>query len=166
MIVSIIVAMDEKQGIGFQNRLPWKLSADLKRFKSLTMHHHVIMGRKTFESIGRLLPGRKMIVISRNPNYQTAGCLVFHSLDEAIDFAKNEGEEEAFIIGGESVYKAALPLADRIYLTRVQAVTQADAYFPKIDENEWREVYRTSHPADQKNEYPTTFSILQHIERN
>jgi dihydrofolate reductase len=160
LIVSVIVAMDENRGIGFQNRLPWRLSSDLKRFKSLTLDHHVIMGRKTFESIGKLLPGRKMIVISRTHGYQAPGCYVAHSLDEAINFAKNEGEEEAFMIGGAAIYKAVLPFTDRLYLTLVHASTTVDAFFPEVDEGEWNEVQRIDFPADEKNQYPTTYQIL------
>jgi dihydrofolate reductase len=102
MILSVIVAMDENGGIGYKNRLPWRLSTDLVRFKNITMNHHVIMGRKTYESIGRVLPGRTMIVISRNERFEAEGCLVAHSLEGAIHFAINEGEDEVFVIGGAS----------------------------------------------------------------
>ncbi len=166
MIVSIIVAMDENRGIGFRNRLPWRLSSDLIRFKNLTMNHHVIMGRKTFESINKLLPGRTMIVITRNDQYQAPGCLVAHSLDNAIDLAENRGEEEAFVIGGEAVYKTVLPLAQRLYLTLVHVITTADAFFPDLDEKEWIEVQRVDLPADEKNQYPTTFRILNRVAKS
>lgn len=160
MILSIIVAMDEKRGIGYQNQLPWRLSADLVRFKMLTMHHHVIMGRKTFESIGRILPGRTMIVISRNHVYEAPGCLVAHSLDGAINLAEKDGEDEAFVIGGATVYEAALLRADRLCLTQVHAVTEADAFFPEINDGDWIESQRIDLPADEKNEYSTTFRVL------
>ncbi len=160
MIVSIIVALDENRGIGFQNGLSWKLSSDLKRFKILTMNHHVIMGRKTFESIGKLLPGRSMIVISRDHGYQAPGCFLAHSLDKAIGFAKKEGEEEAFIIGGATLFTQVLPLVDRLYLTMVHASTTADAFFPEMNELEWVETWREEISADEKNQYPTTFRIL------
>lgn len=164
MIVSIIVAMDEKRGIGYRNRLPWRISSDLTRFKKLTMEHHVIMGRKTFESIGKILPGRTMIVITRNDRYKASGCLVAHSLDEALQIAKNNGDDEAFIIGGAAVYKAALPLANRIYLTRVHAETPTDTFFPEINESVWHEIQQSNHPVDTKNQYPTTFSVLNRID--
>lgn len=163
MILSIIVAMDEKRGIGYKNQLPWRLSSDLIRFKSLTMHHHVIMGRKTYESIGRKLPGRTMIVISRNADYQAEGCFVAHSLDGAINFAKNEGEDEAFLIGGATIYNTALPRVDRLYLTLVHTETTADTFFPELDEAEWIEAQRIDLRADEKNEYSTTFRILNRI---
>lgn len=160
MILSIIVAMDEKRGIGFQNRLPWRLSSDLMRFKKLTMNHHVIMGRKTYESIGKLLPGRTMIVITHQGGFQAQGCFVAHSLNAAINFAKNEGEDEAFVVGGATIYKAALPLAKRLYLTLVHASITADAFFPELDEGEWIEFQHIDFPADEKNQYPTTYQIL------
>lgn len=161
MIVSIIVAMDEKGGIGIRNRLPWKLSEDLKRFKQLTMGHHIIMGRKTFESIGKPLPGRHTIIISRNPFYEANDCFVLPSLEEAIRTAKIGGDNEAMICGGTSVYAAALPLADRIYLTRVHTILPADVFFPSFDDNAWKIISASNVEADEKNEYSTTFQILE-----
>lgn len=152
--------MDEKRGIGYKNRLPWYLSSDLKRFKKLTMNHHVIMGRKTFESIGKVLPGRTMIIISRNKSFEAEGCLVAHSLEGAIALAQKEGEDEAFVIGGATIYRMALPRADRLYLTQVHAATKADVFFPEWDEGEWVEAQRIELPVDEKNQYPTTFRIL------
>ena len=152
--------MDENRGIGWENRLPWRLSTDLKRFKSLTMGHHMIMGRKTFESIGRLLPGRTMIVISRSPDFRPEGCFVFSSLPGALDFAMQRGEREAFIIGGSQVFSEALPLADRIYLTRVHGVAPADVFFPAFDVDEWVIKDTSAHPAGPVDEYPHTFFIL------
>lgn len=166
MIISIIVAMDEKRGIGFRNRLPWHLSADLVRFKKLTMKHTVIMGRKTYESIGKILPGRTMVVITRSENYHAASVFVVHSLAEAITVAKNHGDEEAFIIGGEAIFKMALPIAQRIYLTNVHTVIEADVFFPQFDESEWIVDQCIDVPADEKNQYPSTFSILNRIKKN
>lgn len=160
MITSIIVAMDEQRGIGIEGRLPWHLSADLKRFKRLTMGHHLIMGRKTYESIGRPLPGRVMIVITRNPHYKAEGCLIAASLKAALAIAEQRGETDAFIAGGGQVFSQALPLADRIYLTLVHAVTQADVFFPEFDEGDWAVVETIYHLADEKNQFPTTYSIL------
>ena len=161
MIISLLVAMDEQRGIGVDGRLPWHLSDDLKRFKALTMGHHLIMGRKTWESIGRPLPGRITIVVTRNPHYVAEGCLVAHSLEEALALAQAGGEEEAFIIGGGEVFVQALPLADRIYLTRVHTVSEVDVTFPEFDPEDWTAVESAEHPADGKNDFPTTFQVLE-----
>jgi dihydrofolate reductase len=160
MLISIIVAMDEQRGIGKEGYLPWHLSADLKRFKHLTMGHHLIMGRKTYESIGRPLPGRTMIVITRNRRYAAEGCLIAASLKAALAIAEQRGETEAFIAGGGQVFSQALAIADRIYLTQVHAVTEADVFFPEFDAAAW-DVFESSHyPADEKNHFPSTFSLL------
>ncbi len=160
MIVSLIAAMDNRRGIGIENRLPWRLSADLKRFRELTMGHHIFVGRKTFESIGKPLPGRQMIVITRDREFLADGCAVCHSLPEALDFARLRGEEEVFIIGGAQIYEQALPLADRLYLTLVDAEIVADTFFPMFDAQDWNERERLAHPADEKNQFPFTFSLL------
>ncbi|HWQ31842.1 MAG TPA: dihydrofolate reductase [Blastocatellia bacterium] len=160
MIVSLIVAMDERRGIGFEGRLPWRLSADLKRFKALTMGHHLIAGRKTYESIGRPLPGRTMIIVTRDPDYQAEGCLIAHSVDEALALARARGETEAFIIGGAEIYAQTLERADRLYLTQVHAITDADVFFPAFDESAWREQEVSPHEAGEKNQYPSTFKLL------
>ncbi|MEW6716331.1 MAG: dihydrofolate reductase [Chloroflexota bacterium] len=160
LIVSILVAMSENRGIGVNNRLPWRLPADMKRFRRLTMGHHLIMGRKTFESIGKPLPGRQMIVITRNTRYRPNGCQIAHSLDQALALAENRGETEVFIIGGADMFSQALEVAERIYLTRVHAFVDADIFFPKFDEDNW--VVRASeyHPADEHNEYAFTSQVL------
>jgi dihydrofolate reductase len=152
--------MDEKGGIGVHNRLPWHLSEDLKRFKSLTMGHHLIMGRKTFESIGQLLPGRDFIVLSRQEKIVCEGCHVVSSLDEALQLAKDRGEREVFIAGGGQVYAQALPLADRIYLTCVHTVESADTFFPKFDRLVWIEKFSTYQDADHNNAFAVTFKLL------
>src|SRR5499426_1224906 len=126
VIVSIIAAMDRKRGIGVDNKLPWKLSADLKRFRDLTMDHHIIVGRKTFESIGRPLPGRQTIIVTRDRNYRWEGCLVVHSVEEAISLAQSRGESEVFVCGGSEIYERSLPMAERIYLTLVDSDVVAD----------------------------------------
>ena len=160
MIVSIIAAMDNRRGIGIENRLPWRLSADLKRFRELTMGHHIIVGRKTFDSIGKPLPGRQMIVVTRDNEFQADGCDVCHSLPGALDFARSRGEEEVFIIGGAQIYEQALPLADRMYLTFVDAEIVADTFFPAFDPQDWSERERIPHPADEKNQFSFSFSLL------
>ena len=161
MIISIIVAMDEQRGIGKGGRLPWHLSADLKRFKRLTMGHHLIMGRKTYESIGRPLPGRTMIVITRNQRYTAEGCLIAASLKAALAIAEQSGETEAFIAGGGQVFAQALPFADRIYLTLVHAVTEADVFFPELEPKGWIEAEYSYHLADERNQFPSTFKVLE-----
>lgn len=160
MIVSIIVAMDEGRGIGIGNRLPWHLSTDLKRFKALTMGHHVILGRKTFESIGRPLPGRNMIIVTRQLDYHPVGYLVARSLEEALELAAARGEEEAFVIGGGEIFAEALKIADKLYLTLVHTRASADTFFPRLDPQEWEETVVSYHPADTRNDHPSTFSIL------
>jgi dihydrofolate reductase len=160
LIVSLIAAMDERRGIGIANRLPWRLPADLRRFKALTMGHHLIMGRKTYESISRPLPGRTTIVVTRNPAYQAEGCLVAHSLEEALEIARSRGENEAFIIGGSQIFSQAIGIADRIYLTRVHAIEEADVFFPEYPEGDWDIIETSHHPADEKNEHPFTFIVL------
>ncbi|MGE5222215.1 MAG: dihydrofolate reductase [Omnitrophica WOR_2 bacterium] len=161
MIVSLLVAMDEKGGIGLKGRLPWHLSADLKRFKQLTMGHAILMGRKTYESIGRNLPGRISIVITRNHGYAAEDALVAHSIPEALEIARQRGESEAFIIGGGDIFNQSLSLADRIYLTRVHTATEADTFFPSLVSQEWQEERVSSQEADERNDYPSTFSILE-----
>jgi dihydrofolate reductase len=160
MIVSLIVAMDETRGIGKDGGLPWRLSSDLKRFKQITMGHHIIAGRKTYESIGGPLPGRQMIVVTRNQDYRAEGNSVVHSLAEAIELAGSRGETEAIIVGGAEIYREALTLADRIYLTQIDATVAADTYFPEWDSSLWKVDESASIPADDKNQYDCTFKVL------
>jgi len=143
--LSLIVAMGVGGVIGRDGRLPWHLPADLQRFKRLTMGHHIIMGRKTWESIGRALPGRVSILISRDRNYAAAGALVVTSLLEALKLAHDDSEP--FVIGGEQVFRTALPLARKIYLTKVLGEYPGDVYFPEIAATQWRETHREHHPA-------------------
>jgi len=160
VIVSIIAAMDKERGIGVDNKLPWRLSADLKRFRELTMGHHIIVGRKTFESIGKPLPGRQMIIVTRDRSYEAEGCEVVHSIEDAMKLARDRGESEAFICGGAEIYAESIAIADRIYLTLVDAEVPADTFFPKFDEGEWSERESFYHPADDRNQYPFTFKML------
>ncbi len=129
--ISIIAAMDEKRGIGKNNAIPWHIPQDLKRFKELTMGHPVIMGRKTHESIGRVLPGRRNIIITRDERYLAAGCVVCHTVESAIEIAKTEEHHEIFVIGGTQIYAQAIDIADRLYLTLVKGAYEADAFFPE-----------------------------------
>ncbi len=160
MILSLIVAMDESGGIGYQGKLPWRLAADLKRFKHITMGHHVIMGRKTYESIGKALPGRDMLILSRDQTYQAEGCLVIQSLEEALQTAKKKGEKEVFIIGGGELFAEAINFADKIYLTLVHVTVPADVFFPKYSPSLWEidELHKLE--SDQNNEYAHTFMVL------
>jgi dihydrofolate reductase len=139
-LVSIIAAMARNRVIGIRNTLPWHLPEDLKHFKALTLGHHIIMGRKTYESIGRPLPGRTTVIVTRDPAYRVEGCLIAHSPAEAI--ALCGADEEVFFVGGGELYGQVLPLADRLYLTEIQADYAGDAVFPAIDRAVWREAER------------------------
>ena len=141
MKISLIVAMASNRVIGLNNKMPWHLSADLKKFKKITMGSPVLMGRKTHESIGKPLPGRTNIIISRNPEYRQDGCLVFNDIESALKKACT-GAEEIFVIGGSDLYEALLPVADAIYLTVINREFQGDAFFPAINLNEWSEAER------------------------
>ena len=163
MRISIIAAVAENGVIGRGGQLPWHLSADLQRFKRLTMGHTIIMGRRTWESIGRALPGRRTVVVTRQPNYRIddVGVAVAASLDEALKIAEAGDDTEAFIVGGAELYREALPRADRLYLTRVRAQVEGDTYFLKFDDAEWRQVSSEHHADDTKNEYPFNFELYQ-----
>lgn len=161
--LTLIAAAGEDNSIGKDNDLIWHLSNDLKRFKSLTNNHHIIMGRKTFESFPKPLPNRTHIVITRNKDYKaTDGVILVNSLDEAIASIKND--DQPFIIGGGEIYKQAIELVDKIELTRVhQSFDDADTFFPEIDESIWKEVDRSTHDADDKHQYP--FSFISYVRR-
>ena len=165
MNLSIIVAMAENGVIGREGQLPWHLSSDLRRFKRLTMGHAILMGRKTWESIGRPLPGRTSIVISRQANYQSEhdGVLVATNLDEALAQARrlDAKADEAFIIGGARIYETSLPRADRLLVTRVHAQIEGDVHFPQVDWNAWQLLEEEPHAADEKNDHPHTYQIWE-----
>lgn len=161
MTLSLIVAAANNGVIGKSGGLPWYLPAELARFKQLTMGHPLIMGRKTHESIGRALPGRDNIVISSNREYKAEDCQVVPSLEAAIAAAKKaEGSDEIFVIGGESVFAEALPLADKIYLTKVDADVNGDRRFD-YDPEAWRQTFSEKHTADENNKYPFEFTVLE-----
>ena len=151
-LVSIIVATDQRGAIGRGGGLPWRLPDDLKRFKALTMGKPIVMGRKTWDSIGRPLPGRHNIVVTRQPGLELPGVSVVASLDEAVQAAGDV--PEVCVIGGAEIYRLALPRADVIHLTRVLAVLDADTYFPALDASEWDEVEVARHAADERHAYP------------
>jgi dihydrofolate reductase len=156
MIVSILAAVAENDVIGRENALPWRLSKDLKRLKSLTMGHHVFMGRKTFDSIGRKpLPGRTNIIVTRQRNFESAGVITAGSIEEAI--ALSAGDDEVFNLGGAEIFRAGLPLTDRLYITQVHANVEGDTFFPEILPEEWAVTEREEYPADEKNDYPFAF---------
>ncbi len=165
MQISIIVAVSENGVIGRDGGLPWHLSADLKRFRQLTMGHTIVMGRRTWESIGRALPGRTMIVVSRQANFHAPveGIRVANSLENALQIASANGEEEAFVIGGGQLYAEALPRANRLYLTRVHAEVDGDTQFPVFDLSEWRLVSTEPHAADAKNDYSFSFEVYERL---
>jgi dihydrofolate reductase len=155
-MITIIAAIDSNYGIGKNNQLIWHLPADLKRFKSKTTGHHIIMGRKTFESLGKALPNRTSIIISRNNHFQVPeGCILVKSLEEALKIASFD--ETPFIIGGAEIYKEAMPIAEKLEITHVHHAFEADAYFPKIDSTIWKEESREEHKADEKNKYDYSF---------
>ena len=159
MIISIIAAVADNMVIGNKNSLPWNLPADLEYFKKNTLGKPVIMGDKTFESIGKVLPGRKNIILSFNKDYKVEGCITVVSIEEAL---KEVGEdEEVMIAGGASIYKQFLPLANRLYLTFIHHNFKGDTYFPKFDISEWKEVKRIDNKPDEKNIYPYSFVVLE-----
>lgn len=159
MIISIIAAVGQNRAIGKDNKLLWHISADLKKFKSLTTGHAIIMGRKTFESIGKPLPNRTNIIVSRNENYKIDGCITLNSLDNALKQAKDESE--VFIIGGGELYKQALPLAHKMYLTMVFDDFDADTFFPEFDEDEWIVLNEIVVLPDESNSYHYAFKEYQ-----
>lgn len=162
MTISLIAAMDKNRVIGTDDgKLPWHLPADLKRFKSLTIGKPVIMGRKTFESIGRSLPERLNIVITRNKNYEAPGCAVVHSADEAL--AQTKDALEVMVIGGAEIFTQFFPRAGKMYLTLIDGVFSGSVYFPEWNSAEWREVSREAHEPDEKNRYGYTFLTLKHF---
>lgn len=157
-MISIIVAVAENNVIGKDNDLIWKLPRDMKHFKETTTGHYIIMGRKTFESNGRPLPSRTNVIITRDKNYTAEGCVVVHSLEDAINEAQND--PEAFIIGGGVIYEMALPIVDRIYLTKIHHSFEGDTYFPEIDMDEWNITDQRDFEPDEKNKYPFTILTL------
>jgi dihydrofolate reductase len=153
-MISIVVAVSDNDVIGVGNDLPWKMSGDLKRVKTLTMGHHLIMGRKTYESIGRPLPGRTMVIISRQKDYAQDGCIVVDSLQSAIKIASYD--DEAFIFGGGEIFKEAIPYTQKIYLTRVHCIVHGDVLFPQLNHSEWNLISEVNYSADEKNEFDCT----------
>ncbi len=162
-MISLIAAIGKNNELGKGNTLLWSMPADMKHFRETTALHAVIMGRKTFESIGKPLPNRRNIVITRDINYKKEGIEVVHSLNEALDLLPDQ-KEEVFIIGGGELYKQTMPIADKLYITHVDAEEKnADAFFPEIIPIVWNEISHEEHSADEKNPIPYTFSIYEKI---
>jgi len=160
--LAIAVAIGENFAIGKNNRLLWHMPADLKFFKQTTSGHTVIMGRKTFDSVGKPLPNRRNIVITRDTELKIEGVEVVNSLDEALAITKTE-EKQVFIVGGAEIYKQALPKITTLYLTTIHHNFDADTFFPEIDRNEWKLISSEAHKADEKNKYDYTFKVLERI---
>jgi dihydrofolate reductase len=158
--VAIIVAVATNGVIGRHGGLPWRLSADLRRFRRLTMGHHLIMGRRTYASIGRPLPGRTTVVLTSDLSWEAEGVEVAHSLDEAIEVARRAGDDEVFLAGGSSVYREGLKRAERIYLTEVHAAVEGDTVLPAWDRSDWQEIEREDRLADETSPLPHSFVVL------
>jgi dihydrofolate reductase len=158
-MISFVVAMDENRAIGKDNDLPWYLPNDLKHFKKTTMGKPIVMGRKTYESIGKPLPGRENIVVTRDQSYEAEGTTIVHSVDEVLQI----NAEEVCVIGGSEIFKQFLPVADRLYITEIHHTFEADTYFPELNDNEWKEVSRTEGIVDEKNKYPHEFVVYEKI---
>jgi len=163
MIIALISAMSRNRVIGINNALPWRLPADLKHFKQITLGKPVLMGRKTYESIGKPLPGRTNIIIGRDSDYQVPGCIVAHSIDAAL--AAAAGNDEVMVIGGAALYEQMLPRADRLYLTLIDEDFKGDAWFPEINRAQWQEQERVDHAPDAANPYHYSFLMLQRMSR-
>ncbi len=163
MIISAIAAISEDGVIGYHGKLPWALPADLKRFRATTWGKPIIMGRKTHESLGRALPGRVNIVLTRDTGFQARDCSVARTPDEALKLAMKEGAEEAFVIGGSEVFEAFLPRCSKLYLTVVEGEFEGDAYFPMrlLESLEWEIIHEEFWPVDERNRYPARYRILQ-----
>lgn len=155
--ISIISAMASNRAIGIRNTLPWQLPEDLKYFKALTMGHHIVMGRKTYDSIGKPLPGRDTVIVTRNADYAVPGCLAVNSLDAALTVS--HGDTEVFFVGGAELYRQALAIAHRIYLTEIQRVFDGDAFFPEFDTSQWVETTRDKHRTEGPNGFEYHFVI-------
>ena len=157
--LSIIVAMAKNRVIGANNRIPWHLPAELKLFKEVTMGHHMVMGRRTWESIGRLLPGRTSVIVTRQRDYKVDGAVVAHSLKAALEACA--GDEEAFVIGGAELFREALPLADRLHLTVVDTEPEGDTLMPAIDLDDWQETASWSSPANERNPLAFRYTLYE-----
>lgn len=160
-MLSLIFAMDENRVIGKDNQLPWHLPNDLKFFKEKTIHHKIIMGRKTYESMGGALPYRENIVLTRNKKFTNNNCKIIHEIDAIHQLLKENPGEEIFVIGGVDIFKQVLSFADRIYMTQIHAKFEGDTFFPTLNDEEWMITSKTDGIVDEKNKYPHTFIQLE-----
>lgn len=168
MKISLIAAVAENGVIGRDNDLPWHLPDDMKFFMETTKGHYVILGRKNYESLPakyKPLPNRTNIIVTRRKNFNAPGCLVVHNIDEAIAMARDNGEQEAMVIGGSEIYALALPSADRLYLTEINARVEGDVYFPEFDRKVWKEVSRITHDKDDRHKYAFDFVLYERIDK-
>lgn len=166
MHITLIAAKAKNNVIGKDNQLIWKLSADLKRFKNLTSGHHILMGRKTYDSLGKPLPNRTHLIISRSYDFQAPeGHFAFPSVEDAFIFCNKIGVDDLFIIGGGQTYRETINLCDKLEITEVDAMPDGDTYFPEINPEIWKETEREDYPADDKNEYPYSFVTYEKIDR-
>jgi dihydrofolate reductase len=169
-IIALVVAMGENRAIGRGGDLPWHLHSDMRYFRKVTMGKPIIMGRLTFASLGRVLDGRVNIILTRNAAFEVSGAIMAYNLDEALDVARKAAAKadvgEIMVIGGEDVFRAVLPQADRIYMTEVRASPEADTWFPEIDKNEWCEVSREAHNKGPKDDHDFSFVVLERISRS
>lgn len=161
-MISLMLAMDENRVIGKDNQLPWHLPADLQYFKKVTMGHPIVMGRKTYESIGRLLPGRENIIITRNTSYQVKGAVMMHNVADIKEYADN-CEKEVFVIGGSEIFSEILPETDKLYITHIHHTFEGDTYFPQIDSSQWRVSTSVKGIVDDENIYQHDFIILERL---
>ncbi|MBU7593196.1 dihydrofolate reductase [Metabacillus halosaccharovorans] len=162
-MISLIVAMDKHRLIGRDNQLPWHLPQDLAYFKKVTMYHKIIMGRKTFESIGRPLPGRENIIVTRDSTYSQEGCTILHSIEEILELS-SRSDEELFVIGGAEIFKEILPVSDRLYITEIDDVFEGDTYFPDRKDTEWKKILVEKGTRDEKNPYDFEFVVYEKID--
>jgi len=165
MIISQIVAASLNNVIGVNGGIPWHMPTDLQYFKEKTWGHHIITGRRNYEVEGKALPGRVNIVLTRNPVYKIPDGIVVHTLNDAIDIARKAGETELFIVGGEEIYKLAMPVTNRIYLTRIHTEVEGDTFYPELDMNIWKEVSREQHKKDDRNPFDYDFLVYERKNR-
>lgn len=163
MEISCIVGMGHNNVIGKDNDIPWHLSADLRYFKKTTLNHHILMGRTNYYSIGRPLPKRTNIIVTRDPFFIVSNCLVVHSIEEGIETARANGEEELFIIGGGNIYEQTIDICTKLYLTEIDVDVEGDIFFPKINFDEWELISEEPHQKDEKNPYDYNFKIYKRI---
>lgn len=166
MIISLIAAVSRNGVIGNRGKIPWRLPDDMRRFREITSGHPVVMGRKTYESIGKPLPERENIIVTRQEKYEAPGCVVVHTLEKALDAARANGTEEAFVIGGAELYREAVPLADKLYLTKINEDFKGDAFFPEINQEEWKKTAEEKGIEDEKNSHSHTFFIFEKLKKH